>query len=159
MTKERRRVIEKITVCLLTCAFSAIMIAELSSALIIQSHSQKIQINEEDTLELGIKTLINWFFRQVVFGIFQPIIDTYFPRIFKKTALSSRHRFSFNRPSKYQCCSRPYRQVRSGWVPLYHPNPRDRTALYQRSLSGCVISTSIPSESILKLLPESQDHL
>ena len=63
------------------------MIAQLSSALIIQFHSQQIQINEEDTLEIGIKTPINWFFRQVDFGSFQPIIDTYFPRIFKKTAV------------------------------------------------------------------------
>ena len=63
------------------------MIAELSSALTIQSHSKKIQFNEEDTLEIGIKTPIKWFFRQVDIGSFQPIIDTYFPRIFKKTAI------------------------------------------------------------------------
>ena len=75
----------KFTVCLLTCAFSAIMIAELSSALVIQSHSQQIQINEEDIPELGIKTLKNWFHRQIDFGTFQPIIDTYFPCTFKKT--------------------------------------------------------------------------
>ena len=71
----------------MTCAFSAIMIAELSSALIIQSHSQQIQINKEDIPELGTKTLKNWFHRQIDFGSFQPIIDTYFPRIFKKTAI------------------------------------------------------------------------
>jgi hypothetical protein len=63
------------------------MIIELSSALIIQSHSQLIQINEEDIPELGIKSLKNWFHRQIVFGSFQPIIGTYFPRIFKKTAI------------------------------------------------------------------------
>ena len=34
---------KRITVCLLTCAFSAIMISELSSALIIKSHSEQIQ--------------------------------------------------------------------------------------------------------------------
>ena len=71
----------------LTCALSVIMIAELSSALIIQFHSKQIQINEEDTLELGIKTPINWLFRQVDFASFQPIIDNYLPRIFKKTAV------------------------------------------------------------------------
>ena len=78
---------KRFTVCLLTCAFSAILIAELSSALIIQSHSKQIQINEEDIPELGTKTLKNWFHRHIDFGIFQPIIDTYFPRIFKKTAI------------------------------------------------------------------------
>ena len=36
----------------LICAFSAILITELSSALIIQSHNQQIQINEEDIPEL-----------------------------------------------------------------------------------------------------------
>ena len=80
---------KRFTVCLLTCAFSAIMIAELSSALIIQSHSQQIQINKEDIPELGIKTLKNWFHRQIDFGSFQPINDTYFPRTFKKTAFST----------------------------------------------------------------------
>ena len=69
---------KRFAVSLLTCAFSVIMIAELSSALIIQSHSKQIQINEEDTLELGIKTPTNWFFRQVDFGIFQPIIEHLF---------------------------------------------------------------------------------
>jgi hypothetical protein len=78
--------LRKFTVCLLSCAFSAIMIAELSSALIIQSHSQQIQINKEDIPESGIKTLKNWFHRQIVFSSFQPINDTYFPGIFKKTA-------------------------------------------------------------------------
>ena len=78
---------KRFAVSLLICAFSVIMITELSSALIIQFHSKQIQINEEDTLELGIKTPIKWFFRQVDFGIFQPIIDSYFPRIFKKTAV------------------------------------------------------------------------
>jgi len=37
--------------------------------------------------EFGIKTPIKWFYRQARFGSFQPIIDTYFPRIFKKTAV------------------------------------------------------------------------
>ena len=63
------------------------MIAELSSALIIQSHSNQVQIHEEDISELGIKTLKSWFHRQIDFGSFQPIIGTYFPRIFKKTAI------------------------------------------------------------------------
>jgi hypothetical protein len=81
--------LRKITVCVLTCAFSAIMIAELSSALIIQSHSQQIQINEEDFPELGIQALKNWFNRQIDFGSFQPIIDNYFPRTFKKTTFST----------------------------------------------------------------------
>jgi len=80
--------LRKFTVCLLTCAFSAFLIAELSSALIIQSHSQQVQIIEEDIPELGIQTLKNWFHRQIDFGSFQPIKDTYFPRIFKKTTLS-----------------------------------------------------------------------
>ena len=80
----------KFTVCLLTCAFSAILITELSYAIIIQSHSQQIQTNnEENTLELGIKTLKNWFHRQIVFGSFQPINGTYFPRTFKKTTFST----------------------------------------------------------------------
>ena len=71
-----------------TYALCVVLIAELSSALIVQSHSKQIQTNnEEDTLELGIKTPIKWFFRQIDSGIFQPIIDTYFLRIFKKTAI------------------------------------------------------------------------
>ena len=78
---------KRITVMILTCAFSVIMITELSSALIVQSHSKKIHINEEDTLEISIKTPIKWFFRQVDLGTFQPIISNYFPRIFKKTAV------------------------------------------------------------------------
>ena len=77
----------KFTVCLLIFAFSAIMIAQLSSALIVQSYSKMIQIHKEDIPEFGTKTPINWFYRQARFGIFQPIIDTYFPRIFKKTAI------------------------------------------------------------------------
>jgi hypothetical protein len=81
--------LKRFTVCLLICAVSALLITELSSAIIIQSHNEKIQINEEDTPELGTKTLINWFHRQIDFGSFQPIIDTYFPRIFKKTAIIS----------------------------------------------------------------------
>ena len=79
---------KRFAVSLLICAFSVIMITELSSALIVQSHSKQIQMKEEDTLELGIKTPINWFYRQVDLSIFQPIIDTYLPRIFKKTAVS-----------------------------------------------------------------------
>ena len=80
---------KRFAVSLLTFAFSVILIAQLSSAIIIQSHSKKIQTynEEEDTLEIGIKAPINWFFRQIDFGSFQPIIDTYFPRIFKKTAV------------------------------------------------------------------------
>jgi hypothetical protein len=82
--------LKKSVVCLLTCAFSAIMISELSSAIIIQSHSEKIQINEKDIPELGIKTLKNWFHRQIDIGSFQPINVTYFPRTFKKTAFSTK---------------------------------------------------------------------
>jgi hypothetical protein len=66
------------------------MISELSSALIIKSHSEQIQIRGEDIPELGIKTLKNWFHRQIDFGTFQPINDTYFPRTFKKTAFSTK---------------------------------------------------------------------
>ena len=80
---------KKSVVCLLICTFSALLITELSSAIIIQSHNEKIQINEEDTPELGTKTLRNWFHRQIDFGSFQPINDTYFPRTFKKTAFST----------------------------------------------------------------------
>jgi len=65
------------------------MISELSSALIIKSHSEQIQINEKDIPELGIKTLKNWFHRQIDFGTFQPINNTYFPRTFKNTAFST----------------------------------------------------------------------
>jgi hypothetical protein len=43
----------------LTCAFSALLITKLSSALIIQFHSQQVQIKEEDTQELGKKTSYN----------------------------------------------------------------------------------------------------
>ena len=78
---------KRFIVMILTCAFSAILITELSSALTIQSYSKQIQINEEDIPELGTKTLKNWFHRQIVLGSYQPIIDTYFPRIFKKTAV------------------------------------------------------------------------
>ena len=81
---------KRITVCLLTCAFSAIMISELSSALIIQSHSQQVQISKEDIPELGTKTLKNRIHRQAPFGAFQPINDTYFTRTFKKTAFSTK---------------------------------------------------------------------
>jgi hypothetical protein len=79
--------LRKLTVCLLTCAFSAILITELSSALIIQSHSQQVQFNEEDTLELGIKSPIKWFHRQIDFGRLQPITGINISRIFKKTAI------------------------------------------------------------------------
>ncbi len=79
---------KRFVVIALTCTLCVILITELSSALIVQSHSKRIQINEEDTLEIGIKTPVKWFFRQVDFASFQPIIDTYFPRIFKKTAIS-----------------------------------------------------------------------
>ena len=71
-----------------TYALCVIIIAQLSSAFIIQFHSKQIQTyNEEDTLEIGIKTPLSWFFRHVDFGSFQPIIGDYFPRIFKKTAV------------------------------------------------------------------------
>jgi hypothetical protein len=79
--------LKKFTVSALTYALCVILIAELSSALIIQSHSQQIQISKENIPELGIQTLKNWFHRQIVFGSFQPIIDIYLPRIFKKTAI------------------------------------------------------------------------
>jgi hypothetical protein len=79
--------LKRFTLCLLTCAISAILITELSSALIIQSHSKQIQINEEDIPELGNKTLKKWFHRHIDFGIFQPIITSYFPSMFKKTAV------------------------------------------------------------------------
>jgi hypothetical protein len=65
------------------------MISELSSALIIKSHSEQTQISKEDIPELGIKTLKNWFHRQIVFGGYQPLNDTYFPRTFKKTTFST----------------------------------------------------------------------
>ena len=85
---QRKEVLlKRFAVSLLICAFSVIMIAEISSALIIQFHSKQIQISKEDTLEIGIKTPIKWFFRQVDLDTFQPIIDTYFPGIFKKTAI------------------------------------------------------------------------
>ena len=80
---------KRFAVSLLICAFSVIMIAQLSSALIFQFHSKQIQTNnEEDILELGIKTPFSWFHRQVDFGIFRPINDIYFPRTFKKTAVN-----------------------------------------------------------------------
>jgi hypothetical protein len=81
--------LRKFTVCLLTCAFSALLIAELSFAIIIQSHSQQVQFHKEDTLELGTKALKNWFHRQIVFGSLQPINDINFLSIFKKTAIIS----------------------------------------------------------------------
>jgi hypothetical protein len=65
------------------------MISELSSALIIKSHSEQFQINEEDISELSTRTLKNWFHRQIVFGSYQPLNDTYFPRTFKKTTFST----------------------------------------------------------------------
>ena len=79
--------LKRFAVSLLTLALCVIMIAQLSSALIVQFHSKQIQINEEDTLEIGIKTPIKWFFRQVDLDTFQPIISNYLPRIFKKTAV------------------------------------------------------------------------
>jgi hypothetical protein len=65
--------LRKFTDCLLTCSFSATMITELSSAIIIQSHSKQIQISEEDIPELGTKILKNWVHRQIDFGRFQPM--------------------------------------------------------------------------------------
>ena len=85
--QRKEALLKKSVVCLLTCAFSAIMISELSSAIIIQSHSEQIQIRGEDIPELDKKTLTNRIHRQIDFGTFQPIIDTYFPGIFKKTAI------------------------------------------------------------------------
>ena len=79
---------KRFAVIALTCAFSVIMIAGLSSALITQSHSQQAQINEENTPELGKKTPYNRFHRQASLGAFQPINETYSPRTFKKTAFS-----------------------------------------------------------------------
>jgi hypothetical protein len=73
---------------ILTCAFSALLIAEISSVLIIQFQSKQFETNKEDTPELGKKTPYNRNHRQARFGIFQPINSTYFPRIFKKTAIS-----------------------------------------------------------------------
>ena len=78
---------KRFTVYLLTCSLCIIMIAELSSALIVQSHSKQIQTNLEDTLEIGIETPIKWFYRQFDFSSYQPIIGDYLPRIFKKTAV------------------------------------------------------------------------
>ena len=80
---------KRLTVMILTCAISAILITELSSALTIQSHRKQIQFNEKDILELGTETLKNWFHRHIDFGSFQPIITSYFPRMFKKTAIIS----------------------------------------------------------------------
>ena len=85
--QRKEALLKKSVVCLLSCAFSAILITELSSAIIIQSHSEKIQISKEDIPESGIKTLKNWFHRQIDFGSFQPINGINFPRIFKKTAI------------------------------------------------------------------------
>ena len=59
--QRKEALLRKITICLLTCAFSAIMITELSSTLIIKSHSEQIQIKEEETPELATKTLIKCF--------------------------------------------------------------------------------------------------
>jgi len=87
--QRKEALLKKSVVCLLTCAFSAIMISELSSALIIKSHSEQIQITEEDTPELGIKTPINRNHRQALLVAFQPINGTYFPRTFKKTTFST----------------------------------------------------------------------
>jgi hypothetical protein len=85
--QRKEALLGKITICLLTCAFSAIMITELSSTLIIKSHSEQIQIKEEDTPELATKTLIKWFYRQVVIVSFQPITGINFPGTIKKTAI------------------------------------------------------------------------
>ena len=122
---------KRFAVSLLTFALCALMIAEFSSALIVKFNSKQIQPNNEvDTLELGIKTLKNWFHRQDYFGIFQPINGTYFPRIFKKQRSSSRQQFCSNSPSKLQLSrfsSRPCNQVRTDRTRLYHPNPGNRT--------------------------------
>lgn len=78
---------KRFAVMILTCAFSALLIAEISSVLIIQFHSKQFETKKEDTIEIGIKTPIKLFFMQVDLGSFQPIIGDYFPRIFKKTAI------------------------------------------------------------------------
>ena len=39
---------KRFAISLLTCTFTAFLITQLSSALIVQSHSKQIQINEED---------------------------------------------------------------------------------------------------------------
>jgi len=85
--QRKEALLRKFTVCVLSCAFSTLLIIELSSALTIQSHSQQIQIHEEDALKLGTRTLKNWFHRQIVFGSLQPINGIDIPRIFKKTAI------------------------------------------------------------------------
>jgi hypothetical protein len=88
--QRKEALLKKSVVCLLTCAFSAIMISELSSALIIQSHSQQVQISKEDIPELGTKTLKIRNHRQAPLGAFQPINEAYLPRTFKKTAFSTK---------------------------------------------------------------------
>ena len=60
---------KRFAVSALTCALSVIMIAELSSALIVQSHSKKIQTKEEDTPGLGIKTFYISFVKHLFFYI------------------------------------------------------------------------------------------
>ena len=70
---------KRFAVSILIFAFSVIMITELSSAPIVHAHSKQVQINEEDIQELGTRTLISWFHRQIDFGTFQPIIDTILP--------------------------------------------------------------------------------
>ena len=74
----------KIIFCLLICVISAILITELSSALIIQSHSEQIQISKENIPELGTKIPKNWFHRQIDFGTYlisRRIIDPEYPAI------------------------------------------------------------------------------
>ena len=128
--QRKEALLKRFAVSLLICAFSVIMIAELSSALVIQFHSQRIQINVEDTPKLGNKTTFNRNHRQAVFDSFQPINGINFPRIFKKTAAASRLRFNSNstsKPQKSRSGSRHYRQVRTGRTRLYHPDQRDWT--------------------------------
>jgi hypothetical protein len=81
--------LKRFAVMILTCAFSALLIAEISSVIIVKFHSQQFQINEKDISELSTRTLKNWFHRQIDFGSFQPITGINFPRTFKKTTFSS----------------------------------------------------------------------
>jgi hypothetical protein len=69
---------------------TAILIAELTSALIVKSNSQQTQNSEEDThLKLGNKTTFNRNHRQASFAGFQPINEACLPRTFKKTTFNA----------------------------------------------------------------------
>ena len=82
--------LKKSAICLLVCTITAIFIAESASVLIVNSNSQQIQNSEEDThLKLGNNTTDNRNHRQAIFAAFQPITETYLPRIFKKTEFNT----------------------------------------------------------------------